>query len=66
MKIVRGILVEVRKNTQTWEYSASNKSSKDKMLVIEHPVHAGVHARVEREMGAVEVVEAVPEPRPEG
>jgi hypothetical protein len=40
-KIVKGMLIVERKNVASQEYAADNKSSKDKQLVIEHPIRQG-------------------------
>jgi hypothetical protein len=40
-KIEKGILMLKRKRVQTVEYAADNKTTKDKMLVIEHPIIPG-------------------------
>jgi hypothetical protein len=40
-KIVKGMLILSRKNTSSQEYAADNKSSKDKQLVVEHPIRQG-------------------------
>jgi hypothetical protein len=40
-KIVKGLLIVERKNIASQEYSADNKSTKDKQLVIEHPIRQG-------------------------
>jgi hypothetical protein len=37
-KIVKGTLIVSRKQVSSQEYAADNKTSKDKMLVIEHPI----------------------------
>jgi hypothetical protein len=41
VKISKGILVIERKLMASQEYAADNKTSKDKTLVIEHPIRAG-------------------------
>lgn len=40
-KIDKGELIVSRKLVATQEYAANNKSTKDKMLVIEHPIRTG-------------------------
>lgn len=40
-KIVQGSLMLTRKLVSTREYAADNKTAKDKMLLIEHPIRAG-------------------------
>jgi hypothetical protein len=40
-KIEKGILILKRKRAQTVEYAADNKTTKDKTLVIEHPIQPG-------------------------
>lgn len=40
-KIDKGELIISRKLVATQEYAANNKSTKDKMLVIEHPIRTG-------------------------
>jgi hypothetical protein len=40
-KIEKGILILKRKRVQTLEYAADNKTTKDKTLVIEHPIQPG-------------------------
>jgi len=40
-KIEKGILILKRKRVQTLEYAADNKTTKDKTLVIEHPIQQG-------------------------
>lgn len=40
-KINKGLLIVDRKLVSSREYAADNKSSKDKTLVIEHPIHQG-------------------------
>jgi hypothetical protein len=40
-KIVKGVLLITRKNVNTQEYTAENKSDQDKALIIEHPILQG-------------------------
>lgn len=40
-KIEKGVLILKRKRVQTLEYAADNKTTKDKALVIEHPIQLG-------------------------
>jgi hypothetical protein len=40
-KIVKGVLFITRKNVNTQEYMAENKSDQDKTLIIEHPIQQG-------------------------
>ena len=40
-KITKGVLVVSRKLVSSQEYAADNKTTKDKMLVVEHPIRYG-------------------------
>ncbi len=41
MKIVKGVLSVVRRSIASQEYAADNRGTRDKVLVIEHPIRQG-------------------------